>query len=247
MLIETSTEFALKYSDLLAGWLAELGYTHCFFVAGGNIMHLLESCSRRFKCIPVVHEVAAGVAAEYFTEVSENEKAFALVTAGPGLTNIVTAIAGAYFESRELLVLGGQAKLADLARGQIRQRGIQEVDGVSIVRPISVRSTLLEDVIDSSTLAKFVNSTTHGRKGPVFLEIPLDIQGRDVHAPDLNIKSTALESSISKVENNVLADLVARLRVAKRPVLLIGGGVARTTTTNLLSELERIGIPLMTT
>jgi acetolactate synthase-1/2/3 large subunit len=59
----------MKYSDLMADWLASLGYTHCFFVAGGNIMHLLESCSNRMTCIPVVHEVAAGVAAEYFNEV----------------------------------------------------------------------------------------------------------------------------------------------------------------------------------
>ena len=123
----------MKYSDQLSEWLVEIGYTHCFFVAGGNIMHLLESCSRRFKCIPVVHEVAAGIAAEYFNEVSTAGKAFALVTAGPGLTNIVSAIAGAFLESRELLVLGGQAKIADLARGDVRQRGIQEINGVDIV------------------------------------------------------------------------------------------------------------------
>jgi acetolactate synthase-1/2/3 large subunit len=79
----------MKFGDLLADWLVELGYTHCFFLAGGNIMHLLESCSRRFTCIPVVHEVAAGIATEYFNEVADGGKAFALVTAGPGLTNIV--------------------------------------------------------------------------------------------------------------------------------------------------------------
>ena len=62
-------------------------------------------------CIPVVHEVAAGIAAEYFNEMHLGSKAFALVTAGPGLTNIVTAIAGAYLESRELLVIGGQVKV----------------------------------------------------------------------------------------------------------------------------------------
>ena len=70
----------MKYSDLLAQWLVELGYTHCFFVAGGNIMHLLESCSHKFTCVPVVHEVAAGIAAEYFNEVHLGSKAFALVT-----------------------------------------------------------------------------------------------------------------------------------------------------------------------
>jgi acetolactate synthase-1/2/3 large subunit len=126
-----------KYSDVLAEWLTDLGYTHCFFVAGGNIMHLLESCSHRMKCVPVVHEVAAGIAAEYFNEMHTGSKAFALVTAGPGLTNIVTAIAGAYLESRELLVIGGQVKVPDLARGEVRQRGIQEIDGVSIVKPIT--------------------------------------------------------------------------------------------------------------
>ena len=78
-----------KYSDVLADWLVELGYTTCFFVAGGNSMHLLESCSRKMRCVAVVHEVAAGVAAEYFTEMADGEKALALVTAGPGLTNRV--------------------------------------------------------------------------------------------------------------------------------------------------------------
>src|SRR5258708_3999800 len=94
-----------KYSDVIAGWLKELGYTHCFYVSGGNIMHLLESCSRHFKCVSVIHEVAAGIASEYFTELSEGEKAFALVTAGPGITNIVSAMAGAFLDSREMLVI----------------------------------------------------------------------------------------------------------------------------------------------
>jgi acetolactate synthase-1/2/3 large subunit len=236
----------MKYSDLLADWLVELGYTHCFFVAGGNIMHLLESCSRRFKCIPVVHEVAAGIAAEYFTAVSENERAFALVTAGPGLTNIVTAIAGAFLESRELLVLGGQVKLADLARRQVRQRGIQEINGVEIVQPITVRSTLLEECIDRSTLADLVNSTTNGRRGPVFLEIPLDIQGRDVTSAGLTEKLVS-NPGVPSCSDDMLADLITRLRNAKRPVLLIGGGVTRKTAESLYDQLEKIRIPLMTT
>ncbi|MDD5036238.1 MAG: thiamine pyrophosphate-binding protein, partial [Methylococcaceae bacterium] len=130
----------IKQSDLLVEWLQELGYTHCFYVAGGNIMHLLESISQRLTAISVIHEVAAGIATEYFNETSQEGKAFALVTAGPGLTNIVTAMAGAYLESRELLVIGGQVKTADLSRGKLRQRGIQEIDGVSIVRPVTVRS-----------------------------------------------------------------------------------------------------------
>jgi len=102
----------MKYSDLIADWLTQLQFTHCFFVAGGNVMHLLESCSHKLECVPFVHEVGACIAAEYFNAVQTKSKAFALVTAGPGITNAVTAIAGAYLDSRELLVLGGQVKVA---------------------------------------------------------------------------------------------------------------------------------------
>ena len=102
---QEKTMESMKYSDQFMEWLRELGYTHCFYLGGGNVMHLLESASYRFKCIPFVHEVAAGIAADYFNEVAENdERAFVLVTAGPALTNVVTAIAGAWTESRELLV-----------------------------------------------------------------------------------------------------------------------------------------------
>ena len=126
------------FSDQICDWLIELGYTHCFFVAGGNVMHLLNSARTRFECVPVVHEVTAGIAAEYFNELNftSQTKAFALVTAGPGLTNIVTAMAAAQIESRELLVIGGQVKSSDLSSNSLRQRGIQEINGVDLVQSI---------------------------------------------------------------------------------------------------------------
>jgi acetolactate synthase-1/2/3 large subunit len=237
----------MKFGDLLADWLVELGYTHCFFLAGGNIMHLLESCSRRFTCIPVVHEVAAGIATEYFNEVADGGKAFALVTAGPGLTNIVTAIAGAYLESHELLVIGGQVKVSDLARGQVRQRGIQEINGVDIVKPITMTSTLLTDVIDQREFASIVQSGSAGRKGPVFIEIPLDLQARNIDPLHLNKAIPECQNSIPLVEQAILDKVTSRLATAKRPVLLIGGGVTRTTSSELLDALTKLGIPLMTT
>ena len=125
----------MKYSEQITDWLIEQNYTHCFFVGGGNIMHLVESLSLKLKCIPVIHEVAAGIATEYFNETNDKYRALALVTAGPGLTNIVTAFGGAWLESRELLVIGGQAKTVDMSNGEIRQRGIQEINGADIVIP----------------------------------------------------------------------------------------------------------------
>ena len=238
----------MKYSDQLAAWLVELGYTHCFFVAGGNIMHLLESCSRRMTCIPVVHEVAAGIATEYFNGVALGGRAFALVTAGPGLTNIVTALAGAYLESRELLVLGGQVKVPDLSRGLIRQRGIQEVDGVAIARPLTVKSELIDHVLDRAEFSALAEFGSHGRKGPVFLEIPLDIQGAQVDSEKLSAPPFYNAATIfEKVPDAMLKNVADALRAAHRPVILIGGGVSRDTVSRHLDQLASIGIPLMGT
>ena len=240
-----------KYSDLLADWLVSLGYTHCFFVAGGNIMHLLESCSHKLTCVPVVHEVAAGIAAEYFNEVhlpsEKPAKAFALVTAGPGLTNIVTALGGAFLESRELLVIGGQVKVSDLSRSEVRQRGIQEIDGVAIARPVTERSELIETVIDQATFAELTYSGQHGRKGPIFLEIPLDIQGAQVDETALNAPIPPFQPKFQPIPADVVANLIERVKTAQRPVLLLGAGIDRATSLELQQRLETAGVPVMLT
>jgi acetolactate synthase I/II/III large subunit len=236
-----------KYSDVLAGWLAELGYTHCFFVAGGNIMHILESCSHTVTCVPVVHEVAAGIAAEYFNEMHSGKKAFALVTAGPGLTNIVTGIAGAYLESRELLVVGGQVKVPDLARGQVRQRGIQEIDGVAIAAPIAEKSLLMEKPVDKAEFAEMIRSGVHGRSGPVFLELPLDVQAAQVDEEKLATPVKPVTGRFAAVGDDVVAEIVKKLKAAKRPAILLGAGVDRATTDELMAKFAGLGVPLMVT
>ena len=238
----------MKYSNLLATWLQELGYTHCFFVAGGNIMHLLESLSHTHICIPVVHEVAAGIAVEYFNEVSPNSRAFALVTAGPGMTNIVTALAGAYLESRELLCLGGQVKVSDLARGEVRQRGIQEIDGVSIARPITVLSQRVESPISRAHFRTLAEAGSRPRKGPVFLELPLDVQGAQIPDPSLLTALPELNPGpLPQPAPAALGELEHLLRAATRPVLLLGGGISRTCAQTLSDPLKLTGIPLMAT
>lgn len=236
-----------KYSDLLADWLVSLGYTHCFFVAGGNIMHLLESCSHKLKCVPVVHEVAAGIAAEYLNEVHLGSKAFALVTAGPGLTNIITALGGAFLESRELLVIGGQVKVSDLSRSEVRQRGIQEIDGVAIAKPVTERSELIESVIDQATFAELTYSGQRGRKGPIFLEIPLDIQGAQVDETALSGPIPGFQPQFQPIPNEVIADLMERVKRAERPVLLLGAGIDRSTSLELQQQLAAAGVPIMVT
>ncbi|QEE27960.1 thiamine pyrophosphate-binding protein [Terriglobus albidus] len=236
-----------KYSDVLADWLQQLGYTHCFFVAGGNIMHLLESCSQRMTCIPVMHEVASCIAAEYFNEVHLGGKAFALVTAGPGMTNAVTGIAGAYLESREVLVIGGQVKVSDLARDEVRQRGIQEIDGVAIAKPITEKSLRLERVVDRATFAEMTVSGSSGRKGPVFLEIPLDLQGARVDASGLETPLRSAAPVMKQLPPDLIGELAAKLRSSKRPVLLLGAGIDRCVSDSMQESLAEFGVPVFLT
>ena len=234
----------LKYSDQIGQWLKAAGYTHYFYVGGGNIMHLTESLSRYLKGVPVVHEVAAGIAAEYFNEIAAPAKALALVTAGPGLTNIVTAIAGAYLESRELLVIGGQVKTADLANGHLRSRGIQEIDGVALVQSTTKEAfRFLKPLSAADFLAKLAVSWTP-RKGPVFLEIPLDVQAATVTREQLPAIEAPELPVIGEAE---FQRIVSLYNSAERPILLVGGGVSYETVARLRRTILAKRIPVMTT
>jgi acetolactate synthase I/II/III large subunit len=236
----------MKYSDQIVDWLVELGYTHCFYVGGGNIMHLLDSCSRKMTCIATVHEVAAGVAVEYFNAVGDGRRALALVTAGPGLTNLVTAVAGAWLESRELLVLGGQVKTPDLSRGEVRQRGIQEIDGVSIVQSITAHASTIEEVLDQRAFVERAEAGSHGRRGPVFLELPLDIQAREVD-PDALAGQVASPPSAPDLKAADIDALAEKVRRSRRPLFLLGGGVDHHAGQRLAGALEAGGVPVATT
>lgn len=234
----------LKYSDQIGQWLKAAGYTHYFYVGGGNIMHLTESLSRYLKGIPVVHEVAAGIAAEYFNEIAAPAKALALVTAGPGLTNIVTAISGAYLESRELLVIGGQVKTTDLANGGLRSRGIQEIDGVALVQSTTKEAFRFLKPLSGAEFLSKIAVSWEPRKGPVFLEIPLDVQAATVTKTDL----PPLEpSTLPVIDAADLDRVVALYNSAQRPVLLVGGGVSYATAIKLRRTLLAKRIPTMTT
>jgi len=237
----------VKYAEYLLSNLAKQEkYTHCYFVAGGNTMHLLDSARKLFRCIPVINEVAAGIAAEYFNETNPNgQKAFALVTAGPGLTNIVTAIAGAYLESRELLVIGGQVKTQDLKPANLRQRGMQEIDGVKLVESVTVNSTRLDSPIEFAQVQQLLNSAN--RPGPVFLEIPLDIQGSEVEFTPSVTLERAISTFPKERRSEFIEEILTGLKKSSRPIFLLGGGLSRSVAGINSAKLAKTGIPVMTT
>jgi acetolactate synthase-1/2/3 large subunit len=238
----------VKYADLVVEWLQELGYTHCFFVAGGNNMHLLNAVRGRLEWVPFVHEVSAGIAAEYFNASQGEGRAFVLVTAGPGITQAMTALAGAYLESRELLVLGGQVKSTDLAGGSgIRQRGIQEIDGVAIASPVCVRAERLARPVGRGEFLALAQAGAAGRRGPVFVELCLDVQGAPVSRAELEDDGPPpAPAALPEPPEADVQELLEALRGAERPVLLLGAGVRRETVDDLLPALRRLGAPLQT-
>lgn len=227
--------------------LKSLGFTHCFYVGGGNSMHLLESASHRFKCVPVVHEVTAAIAAEYFNQSNDNgEKAFALVTAGPGFTNLVTGVGGAWLDSRELLVIGGQAKSTNLAKGTVRQLGHQEIDGVAIASPISKKSVRIEHAWQSNQIMEVVSQSWMDRPGPVFVEVCLDVSAQEFTS-ELGFEDRVSDIQSSSIEINedfILRDLV---RASQRPLVLLGGGVSRREAKAFLEGAKKFSLPVACT
>ena len=247
----------MKYSDALIGWLKTCGYSHCYFVAGGNIMHLLNSARQTLVCVPVVHEVAAAIATEYHNATVNagagapgTRKALALVTAGPGLTNTLTGLAGAWLESRELLLLGGQVKVEDLAPPGLRQLGIQEVDGVAMASPVCKRSLCIKEPLSAENLIAEVAESWRDRPGPVFLELPLDVQAAQVPdhwtSSDHSVYAQS-QALVSPPDPQVVAGLAARINASQRPVLLLGGGLSHRTARELQSGLSSLELPIMTT
>ena len=248
-----SSQNSVPYAHIVADWLLELGYTHCFFVAGGGCMVLLEGFRSKFIMVPTVHEMSAGVAAEHFNECSSSNKAFCLVTTGPGVTNIITPIAGSYAERRPLLVIAGQVKTTDRLNGKLRQRGVQEVDATTLCTPITVHSSCIISPIKQSEFKRRALLAEGPHPGPVFIEICLDVQGELVEPDFINDHEASASTIVQSLDwmgranvSSISSELISILKNSKRPVLLLGGLISRSLAWSLFPKLEKLGIPIMT-
>jgi acetolactate synthase I/II/III large subunit len=241
----------MKLSDYVIGFIHRLGVKHLFMVAGGGSMHLVDSVGRNqgVQYVCCLHEQACAFAAEAYAEYSGG-LGVALVTTGPGGTNAVTGVAAAWIESAACLFISGQAKRADLigSRG-VRSMGQQEVDIVSIVRPVTkYASTVLEPSSVRYELEKAAYLATHGRRGPAWVEIPLDVQGS-------SIDEESLKGFVPEPQPGCPGDLkkevsraLALWEAAERPVLFLGNGVRSAAEQGLLHPLlERLRAPVLVT
>ena len=157
----------IKLSDYVIKRLEETGSEHMFMLPGGGAMHLNDSLgkSRKIQFVGCLHEQACAIAAEAYARVN-NRLGLLMVTTGPGGTNALTGVAGAYIESTPVFVISGQVKRADMINGQgIRQQGMQELDIVSVVKPITKYAALVDDPnMIRYHIERALYEATHGRK-----------------------------------------------------------------------------------
>lgn len=239
----------VKISDYIASTIADLGVRHVFGVCGGGAMHLVDSFggSDRMEYIATHHEQAAAMAAEGYARISGVPGA-TLVTSGPGGTNAITGVYGAWVDSIPAIFVSGQVT-RDTLIGQtgLRQFGIQEGNIIDIVRPITKYAVT---ITDPDTIRYHVEKACHlattGRPGPAWIDVPLDVQNKLVN-PEALRGYTPDEPSTPCTEY-VLSGLVAQcaqmLAQAKRPVLIYGYGVRLARAEDSLRDLvHRVQIP----
>src|SRR3954447_16812439 len=183
----------MKLSDYVVSFIAEKGVKHVFLVTGGGAMHLNQSLGAETSIQPVCnsHEQASAMCAESYAKVT-NHLGVCMVTTGPGGTNAVTGVAGAWLDSTPMLIVSGQVKRPDrmfAADGHplgMRQLGVQEVDIVSIVKPITKYAcTVLEPKDIRYHMEKALCLALNGRPGPVWVDIPLDVQASPIEDPSI--------------------------------------------------------------
>jgi len=242
----------MKLSDYVVRKITELGVKHVFMLPGGGAMHLNDSIGRcrDLDFICNLHEQAVAIAAEAYARVTNN-LGVAMVTTGPGGTNAVTGVAAAYLDSTPCLFVSGQVKRADLkGESGVRILGVQEIDIVSIVRPITKYAVT---IMDPSTIRYHMEKAIHlartGRRGPVWIDIPLDVQAAQIEEDNLPGFKTdpPLTENTDHLANQV-AQVVTLLNEAERPVLLAGNGIrAAGAERKFLQLLETFRIPVLTT
>jgi len=242
----------IKVSDFIANFLAkhqDVG-KNVFMVSGGGNMHLIDSLGKNkdLQYICNHNEQASTYASEGYARIS-NKIGLAYVTTGPGGTNAITGVYSAWVDSIPTLTISGQVKFETTVYSQpelkLRQLGDQEVDIINLVKSITKYSAM---VIDKNSikyhLQKAVYEAKNGRPGPVWLDIPLDIQGSMVDEDELY----DFKMPIKREYNLQINEVINALKHAKRPVIIAGNGISLSSANQEFNELiSELKIPVVST
>ncbi len=244
----------VRVADYIASFLADHGVRDVFLVTGGGAMHLNDAFGRepRLRYVACHHEQACAMAAESYARVS-GRVAAVNVTTGPGGTNAITGVWGAWVDSLPMIVVSGQVKFETVVRSTalpLRQLGDQEIDIVRVVASMTKYAVMVTDPQRVRYhLERALHLATLGRPGPVWLDVPMNVQGALVDPGALAPYDPA-EDAIAFEAGDldaVARDLVARLRAAKRPVVLAGNGPRLSGMhADFVALVEALGVPVTT-
>lgn len=244
----------MKVAQYIAARLVEHGIRQVFMVTGGGAMHLNHALGTHPELNVVFnhHEQASAMAAEAYFRLT-NRLAVVNVTSGPGGTNAITGVYGAWTDSVGMLVLSGQVKYETTVRASglaLRQFGDQELDIERLIQPITKYSVM---VIDPSTiryhLEKALFIATAGRPGPVWLDIPLNVQAAQIDPSKLvGFEPAEVDQPWQKTNlSDACKAILEKLTKAVRPVLFAGGGVRLSGShAQFLEVADKLGIPVVT-
>lgn len=236
----------MKLSDYVWNYIEQLGIRHVFMFPGGGAMHLVDSLGRNKKLeyVTLLHEQACSMAAETYSRIDYN-LGVVLVTTGPGGTNAVTGVAAAWLESTPMLVISGQAKKTDLKENYgVRQKGNQEIGIVDIVSSITKYAVTIKDPHSIKYhLEKAVYEAKNGRPGPVWLDIPLDVQACEIDIN--NLKGFTIPAENVSIEKEV-QETIFLFNNSKKPVIIAGQGIERKNGKKIFREIvEKLNIPVL--
>ena len=237
----------MKASDYIIQFLAERGIDTIFGYIGGMITHLVDSASKnpQVQFIQTYHEQSAAFAAEGYARI-RNLPGVAMATSGPGALNMLTSVGNAYFDSIPMIYITGQVNTYEYKYANpVRQQGFQETDVVAMARPVTKYAVMIDSAENLRyELEKAWHLASCGRRGPVLLDLPMNIQRTEIQ-PE-NLRSFQLEdSSAEQPDLSKLTEYLHSFFRAERPLILIGGGCANANLEPELKQLLTAGIPMV--
>lgn len=242
----------IRVSDYIANFISDkLGVKDVFMLTGAGIMHLTDgvACNKKLRAVCVHHEQTASMALEAYARANENF-GVGYFSTGPAATNALTGLGGAWQDTVPCLFISGQVKRSEASHNAgiagLRQFGVQELDIIPVVSSLCKYAVHLSDPqMVRFELEKAVAIARSGRPGPVWLEVPMDVQGVMID-PEILIgyENTYVQPAASLVEIDAVRDA---LRGAKRPVIIAGRGVRLAGAQKVLAELAtKLAIPIVT-
>ncbi len=245
----------IKVAKYISEFLVNNGIKDCFMVTGGGAMHLDDAIGHQegINCVFNHHEQACSIAAEGYTRLT-GKLAAVCVTSGPGGTNAITGVMGGWLDSIPMFVLSGQVKrettIWSCPELGLRQLGDQEFDIINSVSNMTKYAVMLTNPVETAYhLEKALHFATTGRGGPVWIDIPLDVQGAMIETDELiHFNPTAEDPWCTPpVTEECASSVLERIKNAKAPLILVGTGVRLSgASEKLLKLLDKLQIPVVT-